>query len=265
MTNTISDDISSINNECFVAMWFGSKGDSEDEMNQLYEMVIKPAIEHHNFRPYHVGRDAAANKLDETILNAIDRANFVIVDLTHDPATGLRGSVLFEAGYAYRMKTVIWMCRNDLAESTPFDIRQFRQIRWSPNRLTEAKEKLVDVIENRIIERGKQRDNHEVRRLILETWKKIENQKDLVQPNSSVSIPADQISFVIFQELCSDLKTRVKYKEMGLSQDEKYELIDMIRGWEKITQMIVARNRSPGKDFYDKHVRPKLRASGWMS
>ena len=30
--------------ECFVAMWFGSDKASEDEMNQLYEIVIKPAI-----------------------------------------------------------------------------------------------------------------------------------------------------------------------------------------------------------------------------
>ncbi len=266
MTNTISNDVSAGKNECFVAMWFGSNRDSEDGMNQLYEFVIKPAIEHHNFKPYHVGRDAAADKLDVTILNAIDRANFVIVDLTHDPATGLRGSVLFEAGYAYRMKPVIWMCRDDLAEkSTPFDIRQFKQIRWNSNRLNEAKGELVNVIESRIIERGKQRENHEVRRLILETWKKIEDQKDIVHPSSADPVPADYVRFVIFQELCSDLKTRVKHKEMRLSQDEKYELIEMIRGWEKVTQMIVEQKKFPEKGFYDKNVRPTLRASGWMS
>ena len=41
--------------ECFVAMWFGSNKDSRDEMDQLYDLVIEPAIEHHNFKPYHVG------------------------------------------------------------------------------------------------------------------------------------------------------------------------------------------------------------------
>ena len=253
--------------ECFVAMWFGSNKDSRDEMDQLYDLVIEPAIEHHNFKPYHVGRDAVADKLDETILNAIERATFVIVDLTHDPATGLRGSVLFEAGYAYRLKPVIWMCREELAESsTPFDIRQFKQIRWSRNRLQAAKRELVNVIEGRIIERGKRRENHEVRRLILETWKKIEVQKDIVLPNSSSDrISADQIRLVLFQELSGDLETRVKYKEMGLSKDEKYELIEMIRGWKNVIQTMVEQKKVPALDFYSKIVRPKLRASGWMS
>ena len=45
---------------------------------------------------------------------------------------------------------------------------------------------------------------------------------------------ADHIRFVVFEEFCDDLDTRVKYKEMGLSDLEKYELIDMMRGFRKI-------------------------------
>ena len=253
--------------ECFVAMWFGSNTDSKDEMNQLFDVVIKPAIEHHNCKPYHVGRDAAADRLNEAILNAIDRSTFVIVDLTHDPATGLRGSVLFEAGYAYRMKPVIWMCRDDLAkQSTPFDLQQFRQIRWNPNRLQAAKTELVDVIEVRISERGKQRENHEIRRLLLETWKKMEVLKDIVLPNATGDrISADVARLALFRDLAGDIETRVNYKEMGLSQDEKYELIEMIRGWKNIIQMLTENKKVPGKDFYTKIVEPKLRATGWMS
>jgi len=253
--------------ECFVAMWFGSNSVSRDEMNQLYDVVIEPAIKHHNFKPYHVGRDAAADRLIEAILNAIDRATFVIVDLTHEPATGLRGSVLFEAGYAYRMKPVIWMCRDDLAEkSTPFDLRQFRQIRWNPNRLQAAKSELIDVIARRISERGKQRENHEIRRLVLETWKKMEDQQDIVLPDAAGSrITADESRLMLFRDLSGDLETRVNYKEMGLSQDEKYELMEMIRGWKNIIQMLVENKKVPGKDFYSKIVEPKLRATGWMS
>lgn len=36
--------------QCFAAMWFGADEDSVDEMNQLFDMVIKPAIEHHGLR-----------------------------------------------------------------------------------------------------------------------------------------------------------------------------------------------------------------------
>lgn len=71
--------------ECFVAMWFGSDTDSVDEMNQLYEIVIEPAIESFNFKPYQVDKDDRADRLFDDILNAIDRADFVIVDLTHSP------------------------------------------------------------------------------------------------------------------------------------------------------------------------------------
>ena len=90
-------------------MWFGSNAESRDEMNQLFDVVIKPAIEPHDLKAYRVDRDPAADKLDDTILNEIDRSDLVVVDLTHDRAMGLRGSVIFEAGYAYRMKPVIWL------------------------------------------------------------------------------------------------------------------------------------------------------------
>ena len=148
-----------------------------------------------------------ADKLDETILNAIERATFVIVDLTHDPATGLRGSVLFEAGYAYRLKPVIWMCPKTLQKAVrPLTFGNLNKLGGAACRLQAAKRELVNVIEGRIIERGKRRENHEVRRLILETWKKIEVQKDIVLPNSSSDrISADQIRLVLFQELSGEV------------------------------------------------------------
>ena len=253
--------------ECFVAMWFGSDNDSKDEMNQLYELVIRPAIEHHNFIPYHVGKDSGADKLDETIFNAIDRATFVVVDLTHDPSSGLRGNVLFEAGYAYQRKPIIWMCREDLAENRmPFDIRQFRQIRWSGHRLLEAKKELVEVIESRISERGKQLENHEIRRLVSETWNQIIAQQDIdARATAGQIVPADAARLALFEELYGDMETRVRYKDMGLAQNEKYELMEMIRGWKKIIGILREKKKTPGKDFYTNLVYPKLRASGWLT
>ena len=256
--------------ECFVAMWFGSDRDSVDEMNQLYEMVIQPAVESFNFKPYQVDKDDRADRLFDDILNAIDRADFVIVDLTHSPKTGLRGSVLFEAGYAFRSKPVIWMCREDLADKcTPFDAAQLRQIRWNNNRLTEAKNKLKDIIRGRIKEQGKQRTNHEIKRLCSEIWKQIETAEDLHLPehiggSDSNIFSADQIRLLRFEEFCDDLKTRIDYKDMGLTQDEKYELADMIRGWNKFILKITEQERVPGIDFYKKLVLPKLRATGWI-
>ena len=251
--------------QCFVAMWFGSNAESSDEMNQLYDIVIKPAVEQHNLNSYRVDQDPGADKLDEVILNEIDKSDLVIVDLTHDPETGLRGSVIFEAGYAYREKPVIWMCREDVAGNTPFDIRQFKQIRWSSNKLLDAKRILIEVIRTRFRERVKQSDTHEVKRLIADMWRNIESAQDIMSPAGKEVITADQIRFVQFQEFCDDLDTRVKYKPMGLTASEKYELIDMIRGFRKVViDLPQSRNRIPGMDVYENIVASKLRASGWF-
>ena len=252
--------------ECFVAMWFGSDRDSADEMDQLYELAIKPAIESFNFKPYQVGKDDRANKLFNDILNAIDRAHFVIADLTHPPKTGLRGSVLFEAGYAFPSKPVIWMCREDVAgECTPFDAVQLRQIRWNKNRLKEAKEKLQNVIKARIKERGKQHADHELKRLFSETWKKIETAKDFKMPDASEPIRANELRLLYFEDLCGHLKTRIDYKDMGLTQDEKYELVEMVRGWTKVIIGIAnKRNEYPDLDIYKNLVLAKLQAAGWI-
>lgn len=251
--------------QCFVAMWFGSNKESSDEMNQLYDIVIKPAIEQHDLNAYRVDHDPSADKLDEMILNEIDKSELLIADLTHDPETGLRGSVIFEAGYAYRQKPVIWMCRQDVANSMPFDIRQFKQIRWSSNKLLEAKRTLIDVIRSRFRERAKQSDAHEVKRLIANMWQDIESAQDITFPNGEDLIAADQVRFVRFQEFCDDLDTRVKYKDMGLTNLEKYELIEMIRGFKKVViDLPKSQDRIAGMDVYEKIVASKLRASGWL-
>ena len=251
--------------ECFVAMWFGSDSNSEAEMDQLYDLVIKPAIEEQGLFPYHVGRDFGANKLDDAILEAIDRAVLVVVDLTHNRNTGLRGSVVFEAGYAYRTKPVIWMCRDDLANAAPFDIRQFRQIRWDRNKLIEARKQLATVIGERIKERQTQKIDHELSRFITDRWNRIMSMTDVDIPEGDGVISADQLRFLAFQEFCANLKTRVKYKDMGLSQNEKYELIELVRGFRIHIRLLKSQNRLFGKEQYKEIVYPRLRASGWIA
>ena len=251
--------------QCFAAMWFGSDEDSKNEMNQLFDVVIKPALESHSLKHYRVDRDAAVDKIDETILVEIDKSDLMVVDLTHDPKTGLRGSVIFEAGYAYRTKPVIWMCREDLADDMPFNIRQFKKIRWNVRKLLVAKEELEGVITARFRERGKVSETHEVKRLIADMWKKLEDAKDIPVPNSKDIIKADQVRHLLFEEFCDDLDTRVKYKEMGLSTDDKYELIELVRGFKKVViNLPKQRDRVAGIEIYRNMVAAKLRASGWL-
>ncbi len=252
--------------QCFAAMWFGSDEDSENEMNQLFDVVIKPGIECHALKRYRVDRDPAVDKIDATVLVEIDRSDLMVVDLTHDPETGLRGSVIFEAGYAYRKMPVIWMCREDLADQIPFDMRQFKQIRWNARKLLVTKQEFVDVIGARIRERGKESETHELKRLIAKMWNDLKNAKDIpVPPNFKNVVSADQIRSTIFEEFCNDLDTRAKYKEMGLSTDEKYELIELVRVFKKIVIDLPQQSgRVAGMDMYRKFVAAKLQVSGWL-
>ena len=157
------------------------------------------------------------------------------------------------------------MCRDDLADSAPFDIRQFRQIRWNRNRLVKAKKHLSTVIGERIDERQVRRADHEVSRLITAKWNQIMSMEDIPLPEGDGVFSADQSRFVMFEELCDDLVTRVKYKEIGLSQDEKYELIELVRGLSKFIVLCKGRNKVLGKEQYMKVIYPRLRASGWIN
>ena len=251
--------------QCFVAMWFGTDDDdSHNEMNQFYEIVIKPAVEECRLKPYRVDHDPGAVRLDETILNQIDKSDLVIADLTHDPKSGLRGSVIFEAGYAYREKPVIWMCREDVSANTPFDILPLKQIRWKSNKLREAKNSLAASITHRFQERAKQSEAHEIRRLVSETWDKIEKAQCISLPDGN-KIAADQVRSAMFEEFCGDLRTRVKYKEMKLTSSEKYELIEIVRGFQKnVINLHKGQGLVPNLDVYKNVVEAKLRATGWL-
>lgn len=244
--------------ECFVAMWFASGSEFEAEMDQLYTEVIKPAIEWQGLSPYRVDKDLKADKLDDAILEAIDRATLVVVDLTHDPKTGFRGNVVFEAGYAYKIKPMVWMCRDDLADSTPFDFRQLRQIRWNRHTLTEAKQQLANMIGERIRERQNSKADHEISRHITSGWNQVIGIHD-----DDTDEYAGMLRYMVFRIFLGDVKTRVIYKEMGLSHNEKYELMSVISHCKNIMRPYSG-NVYPRREVYMKYVHPILRSSGWL-
>ena len=246
-------------------MWFGSDEDSKAEMDQLYTLVIKPAIENCNLRAYQIGRDLSADKLDDEILSSIDRSIMVIVDLTHDPTTGLRGSVIFEAGYAYHRKPVIWMCRDDLADSTPFDVRQFRQLRWNRNRLSQATVELSKVITKRIEERSIKKKEHELSKYISSEWRKlILVDKDIRTPEGRVLTSADMVRTHLFDELCDHVWIRVLYKDMKLPHSERYELLEEFRQLRRLIAVFRKEEKLFNREVLMKMVYPKLKSMGWL-
>jgi len=94
----------------------------------------------------------------------------------------------------------------------------------------------------------------------------IPNAKELrLPPNFEEVATADQIRSLIFNEFCDDLETRVKYKPIDLSDQEKYELIELVRGFRKtVIDLLKQQNRIAGMDVYRNLVATKLKVSGWL-
>jgi hypothetical protein len=106
--------------QAFVAMWF------TDDMEQVYEEGIKPAIERAGFAPMLIKNKQHANKIDDEIIAEIRRSAFLVADFT-----GHRQNVYFETGFAIGLaRQPIWTCRKDQIKDLHFDIRQYNCIDW---------------------------------------------------------------------------------------------------------------------------------------
>jgi len=148
--------------QCFVAMWFS------DDMLEVYEKAIKPAIEFREegqaesrFKALIIGEKQHTNDINDEIISEIRRSRFMVCDLT-----GYRGGVYWEAGFAYGLDLkVIYTCREDwidtktfeyidsdgkpvevTQEGIHFDLEHRNRIKWNPDDLPKFKEAL----ENRI-------------------------------------------------------------------------------------------------------------------
>ena len=125
--------------QAFVAMWFG------EEMADIYENGIKPAIEQAKYRPIRIDKKDDVVKIDDEIIAEIRRSRFLVADSTHGK-DGARGGVYFEAGFAFGIGIpVIYTCREDMVEKIHFDTRQYHHTVWTkPDVLRES-------LRNRII------------------------------------------------------------------------------------------------------------------
>lgn len=162
--------------QCFVAMWFS------DEMNDVYEKAIKPAIEFiekgdtkPRFESIKIDNVHHINDINDEIVAQIRRSRFMVCDLS-----GYRGGVYFEAGFAYGLGLeVIYTCRKDwtkeeilkdekgkeikslidskganinvIKEGIHFDLAHRNRIEWDMANLDDFKKKLEDRIKAVII------------------------------------------------------------------------------------------------------------------
>ena len=132
----------------FVAMWITDSKDTEHKTMEVLYKKIEQAIRQVGYQPLRIDKKEHINKIDDEILSEINKARFIICDLTSEKEKP-RGSVYFEAGYALGKNIpIIWTCKKELEKELPFDIRQYNCLHWEENKLDDFEEKLKHRIEN---------------------------------------------------------------------------------------------------------------------
>lgn len=146
--------ITKVSNSAFVAMWFSN------EMKEIYEAAIKPAIEAKEcgaFKAFRVDNHEHNNDITDEIIAGIKACRFMVADMT-----GYRGGVYFEAGFAKGLgKPVIFTCRKDwftgeytqdgkpIKERVHFDINHQNIIVW--DNPEDLKQRIINRIRATII------------------------------------------------------------------------------------------------------------------
>jgi nucleoside 2-deoxyribosyltransferase len=107
-------------NQCFVAMRFS------DQMQEVYDEAIQPAIEAAGYKPYQVGRASHNNYITSEIIANIRRSSLMVADFSHN-----NPGVYYEAGFALGLDIpVIRTCRKDRLDKVHFDTKQVSHVLW---------------------------------------------------------------------------------------------------------------------------------------
>ena len=125
--------------QAFVAMWF------DDSMDAVYDHAIAPAIQAAGYEPYRIDRGNFLNKIDDEIITQIRQSRFIVADFTHNPEDSVRGSVYYEAGFAYGLGIPVIFTAHEDAH-LHFDTRQFPHILWNPDDLNTLRQGLTNRI-----------------------------------------------------------------------------------------------------------------------
>ena len=127
----------------FIAMWFNKN------MNNVRDAIEK-SVENTGYDSVRIDNKEHLNKIDDEILLEIEKARFVICDLSSEKEKP-RGSVYFEAGYAMGKNIpIIWTCDKNLEKERAFDIQNYNCLFWEKDNLGEFTTKLEHRIEQTI-------------------------------------------------------------------------------------------------------------------
>ena len=127
--------------QVFIAMWFDP---SIRFLGELMAHVARGL----GYDPFIVDQAHFGNKICDKIEIEIRRSTLLVADLTHNPHTGVRGSVYYEAGLAMGIGIpIVWTCREDQLKLLHFDVRQYPHIPWNEQNMDRFREQLADRIQ----------------------------------------------------------------------------------------------------------------------
>ena len=121
---------------CFIVMPFGS-----EELNDVYEYFVKPAIETQCGLHCERGDDVfGSNAIMEDIRRSIERARLVIADLT-----GRNPNVFYEVGIAHTLSKEVLLLSQSMSD-VPFDLRHRRVLPYdyTPKGCKKLEKSIVD-------------------------------------------------------------------------------------------------------------------------
>lgn len=107
--------------KCFVACAFGKQ-----DVDALYTQIIAPTLTSLNIEAQRVDKINHNSKIDDKILELIEKCDFAIADLTY-----ARPSVYYEAGHVEGLgRTVIYLAREDHTRPQADDINGNRRVHF---------------------------------------------------------------------------------------------------------------------------------------
>jgi len=126
--------------QVFVIMKFGDK-----QLEETYQLAIKPVIEKFNYNPMKVNELQNAEPVTPRILHEIRRSAVVLADLS-----GRSPNCYYETGFAHALdKEIILSVRQGEEEQIGFDLKVHNFIIWpTPGDLQKALEKRFESIES---------------------------------------------------------------------------------------------------------------------
>lgn len=123
---------------CFIIMPFGV-----EELNDIYEYFLKPAIEQHCSLCCERGDDVfGSNVIMEDIRSSIERSRLVVADLT-----GRNPNVFYEVGIAHTLNRDVLLISQSMSD-VPFDLRHRRVLVYdnTPKGCKKLERSIVDNI-----------------------------------------------------------------------------------------------------------------------